>query len=74
MTIEWTDKHICCLINERKNRNEEYHKIAGKRRVEFWNSVANKINRKYRIIYIRYQCQQKFNSLVKNYNVCKFVK
>ncbi len=35
MTIEWTDEYTYYLINECKNKNKKYHKIAGKRRVEF---------------------------------------
>ena len=50
------DEHIYYLINKCKNRNKKYHKIADKRKVEFWNSIANKINKRYETIYTKYQC------------------
>ncbi|GES92522.1 hypothetical protein GLOIN_2v1874283 [Rhizophagus clarus] len=40
----WNDSEIRLLIQERRNRNEEYWNIAGCSKVSFWMSVATKIN------------------------------
>jgi len=69
MTIEWTEEHIRFLIDQRKSRNDEYHKILGRSRVDFWNDVARRINRHFGTIYTGEQSHQKFANLVKNYNV-----
>ncbi|CAG8452858.1 10228_t:CDS:2 [Ambispora gerdemannii] len=42
--VEWTDAQIRILIDERRNRNEEYHNL-GRNRTEFWASIAIRINR-----------------------------
>jgi hypothetical protein len=65
----WTDDHIRLLIDQRKSRNEEYHKLPGKSRLDFWNDVARTINRNFGTVYTGHQSQQKFNNLVKHYNV-----
>ncbi|CAG8844695.1 13638_t:CDS:2, partial [Gigaspora margarita] len=53
---------------ERKNRNAEYHDIVGSSRVDFWNSIANKMNERFRTIYTGYQCKDKLRNLVNSHN------
>ena len=55
MPIKWTDEHTCFLIDECKSRNEEYYKIAGRKKIDFWNNIAKKINNHFRTIYTSYQ-------------------
>ncbi|CAG8626563.1 13932_t:CDS:2, partial [Ambispora leptoticha] len=70
--IMWTNEHLRLLIDERKTRNVEYYDIMGISREDFWNSVANKINRQFNTTYTGYQCKGKFQSLVKDYNsICQ---
>ncbi|CAG8579186.1 2534_t:CDS:2 [Ambispora leptoticha] len=40
--IEWTDAQIRILIDEHRNRNEEYHNL-GRNRTEFWASIATEL-------------------------------
>ncbi|CAH1765722.1 4756_t:CDS:2, partial [Entrophospora sp. SA101] len=54
---------------ELKIRNAEYHYIVGGSRVDFWNSIANKINERFRTTYTGHQCKDKFRNLVNNHNV-----
>ncbi|CAH1769788.1 12699_t:CDS:2, partial [Entrophospora sp. SA101] len=64
----WTNEQLKLLINERKIRNAEYHDIVGSSRVDFWNSIANKINVQFRTTYTGHQCKDKFRSLVNSHN------
>ncbi|CAG8657274.1 6903_t:CDS:1, partial [Acaulospora morrowiae] len=39
--VEWTDTQIRILIDERRNRNEEYHNF-GRNRIRFWNNPPSR--------------------------------
>jgi hypothetical protein len=41
-TIEWVDPFTNFLVEERRRRNDEYHDRYGRRRMEFWESVARR--------------------------------
>ncbi|GBC01415.1 hypothetical protein RclHR1_41870001, partial [Rhizophagus clarus] len=58
------DPEIRLLIQERRNRNEEYWNIAGCSKVSFWMSVAAKINSNFRSTYTAEQCKEKFQNLL----------
>ena len=66
--VVWTDDQIRILIDERKNRNIEFHDY-GRERIGFWDSVATKINRELKTSFNGYQCKEKFIHLVRDYNV-----
>ncbi|CAG8540622.1 3484_t:CDS:2 [Ambispora leptoticha] len=71
--VEWTDAQIRILIDERRNRNEEYHNL-GRNQTEFWASVATKINRDHNTSFNGYQCKEKFMNLVRDYNsMCEYM-
>src|SRR5271154_1416560 len=40
----WNENTINLLINQRKHRNVEFHRLIGGK-TEFWESVARRINR-----------------------------
>jgi len=40
--IEWSESEIRALIDIRKRRNEDYYRIFGRSKVQFWNEVAGK--------------------------------
>ncbi len=61
----WTNEQLRLLIDERKNRNVEYHDIVGSSRVGFWNNI----NEQFRTTYTGHQCKDKFRSLVNSHNV-----
>jgi len=67
--VMWTDDHLRLLIDERKNRNAEYHNIPGNSRTDFWDNVANKINQEFNTKYTGVQCKGKFQNLVRDYTV-----
>ncbi|CAG8468979.1 7837_t:CDS:2 [Acaulospora morrowiae] len=68
--VEWTDAQIRMLIDERRNRNDEYHNL-GSNRIGFWNSIATRINQVHRTSFNGYQCKEKFMNLVRDYNSTK---
>ncbi|CAG8522309.1 11496_t:CDS:2 [Ambispora leptoticha] len=66
--VEWTDTQIRILIDERRNRNEEYHNF-GRNQIRFWNSIATKINQEHNTSFNGYQYKEKFMNLVRDYNL-----
>ncbi|CAG8731475.1 15403_t:CDS:2 [Cetraspora pellucida] len=64
----WEDAHVRLLVDERKNRNDEFHLIR-KKKAPFWNSVAEKINNKFNTTYTGKQCTEKFSQLVREFNL-----
>ena len=72
LTIEWSEEEIQHLIDERKNRNAEYHRIFGRSRVGFWNEVAKKINENLEVSFTGIQCSNKFKNLVRDCKVSKY--
>jgi len=42
--MEFSDAQLRILIDERKNRNAEYHATTNKKKYLFWNEIAEKIN------------------------------
>ena len=65
----WTDDQLRLLIDERKTKNTEYHNIPGSSRVDFWNSIAKTINQLFGTTYTGQQCNNRFQNLVRDYNV-----
>lgn len=72
--VTWNEQQIRLLINQRKNRNIEYHQTPGRSRVAFWDSVARRINRSAGSNFMGIQCRRKFENLVSSYNVSKYDK
>ena len=66
--VDWTDTQIRILIDERRNRNEEYHNF-GRNRIGFWNNIATRINQEHNTSFNGHQCKEKFSNLVRSYNV-----
>ncbi|CAG8663214.1 3123_t:CDS:2 [Paraglomus brasilianum] len=56
------------LIDERRNRNEEYHNF-GRNRIGFWDSIATRINQEHNTSFNGHQCKEKFMNLVRDYNL-----
>lgn len=69
---EWGDPQIRFLINERKERNNEYHATPNKKKRLFWEDIANKLNEKENTNYFTSEiCHKKFSSLTKAFYVSK---
>ena len=65
-----TENTINLLINQRKHRNVEFHRIIGIKD-EFWVSVARRINRSADTSFTGTQCKKKFQNMVLTYYVSK---
>ena len=63
--VDWTDTQIRILIDERRNRNEDF----GRNRIRFWDSIATRINQDHNTNFNGHQCKEKFMNLVRDYNV-----
>ncbi|CAB4484792.1 unnamed protein product [Rhizophagus irregularis] len=63
----WTDRQLRVLINEKKNKNNNFHELSGNIKHNFWKGLASKINLEFRTTYTGRQCKEKFNSLVRAY-------
>jgi hypothetical protein len=69
--IIWGDPEMDFLVTERRRRNIEYHDRFRGNKLEFWQSVARRINRRYNRTYTARQCEQKWRNLVRDYGVSK---
>ena len=69
----WGEQEVRLLIDQRRNRNIEYHRTFGRSRVAFWNSVARRINRAVDSDFSGEQCRRKFDNLVSAYYVSKIL-
>ncbi len=45
LIIEWSEKKIHSLVNEKRRRNSDYYRVFGKLKVRFWNEVAEKVKK-----------------------------
>jgi len=66
----WNENTINLLINQRKHRNVEFHRLIGGK-TEFWESVARRINRSAGTTFTGMQCKRKFQNMVSTYYVSK---
>ena len=69
--IIWGDAETDYLVEERRQRNHEYHYFFCGNKVGFWQSVARRINRRYAENFSARQCEQKWRNLVRDYGVSK---
>ena len=67
----WTDEQIQFLINERKVNNEFYHDLVGGGKKMFWKDVASRFNLQFGTKFSGQQIKEKFQGLVRDYNVNK---
>ena len=65
-STEWSDAQLRLLINERKQRNAEYHATPNKKKQDFWDDVANKLNEQENTnFFLGKDCHNKFLNLTK---------
>ena len=57
--IIWEDPETDLLVSERRRRNGEYHSRFRGNKTEFWQSVVQRIFRRYNSTYTARQCEQK---------------
>ena len=43
-STEWSNAQLRLLINERKQKTAEYHATPNKKKQDFWNDIASKLN------------------------------
>jgi hypothetical protein len=73
MPNEWSDAITEFLIDERRRRNEYFHSIRGRSRVEFWESMARRIHRRFHTRFTAAQCETKWRNLVNAHRVSKII-
>jgi len=71
-TIQWGDVESDYLVGQRLARNNEYHHIVGRSRVEFWRSISRGIYNRYGVYYTSAQCATRWGNLTRCYTVSKF--
>ena len=68
--MEFSDTQLRILINERKQRNAEYHATTNKKKYLFWNEIAEKINDQENTNYFTGDaCHKKFLGLTKAFYI-----
>ena len=70
MSAQWSEEQTRMLIDERKNGNEEYHWTPNRNKRNFWEDIANEINRVNNTNYFTGEdCNKKFLALTRAYYV-----
>ena len=73
MSAQWNDEQTRILIDERKNGNEVYHRTPNRNKKDFWEDIANEINRVNNTNYFTGEdCNKKFLTLTRAYYVSAF--
>ena len=68
--MEFSNAQLRILIDERKNRNVEYHTTTNKKKYLFWNEIAKKLNdQKNTNDFTGDACHKKFLGLTKAFYV-----
>ncbi|GES87627.1 hypothetical protein GLOIN_2v1571918 [Rhizophagus clarus] len=71
-STEWSDAQLRLLINERKQKNAEYHATPNKKKQDFWDDVASKLNEQENTnFFLGKDCHNKFLNLTKAFNTAK---
>ena len=71
-STEWSDAQLCLLINKRKQRNFKYHATPNKKKQDFWDDIASKLNKQENTnFFLSKDCHKKFLSLTKAFNVSR---
>ena len=71
--IEWSESEIRALIDIRKKRNEDYYRIFGRSKVQFWNEVAGEIYEALGSEFTGIQCREKFKHVVRESEISKIL-
>ena len=71
--IEWSESEIHALIDIRKKRNEDYYRIFGRSKIQFWNEVAKEIYEELESKFTGIQCREKFKHVIREYEVSKIL-
>ncbi|POG81139.1 hypothetical protein GLOIN_2v1510803 [Rhizophagus irregularis DAOM 181602=DAOM 197198] len=74
MSAQWSEEQTRMLIDERKNGNEEYHRTSIRNKRNFWEDIANEINRVNNTNYFTGEdCNKKFLALTRAYYVSNII-
>ena len=72
-TIDQDDNEVKLLIDERRNRNEEYWYMLRRSKLPFWEDIMGKIKEEFNMDVTAVQCQAKFKGMIKDYKVSKIL-
>ena len=67
--VLWTDVECEYLLNNRMARNEEFWGLSPGRRIQFWRSVARRINECFGTRFTPEQVRNKWKNLRQDYIV-----
>jgi hypothetical protein len=70
--VLWTDEQCEYLLDQRMSRNNEFWNLANRNRAEFWNSIAEKINKCFGTHFNGVQMKNKWKNLLREYLVSIF--
>ena len=74
MSAQWSEEQIRMLIDECKNGNEQYHRTPNRNKRNFWEDIANEINRVNNTNYFTGEdCNKKFLALTRAYYVSNMI-
>jgi len=71
--IEWSESEIRALIDIRKRRNEDYYRIFGCSKMQFWNEVVEEIYEVLGSEFTGIQYRKKFKHVVRECEVSKIL-
>ena len=70
MATMWTDDQVRLLIYERQANNVHYHSLGGGNcKRGWWNSLAGRINQRFKTYYSGRQASEKFHGIVNDCQV-----
>ena len=67
----WTDAQVRMLIDVRKAKNTNYHRLRANMKTAFWKKTANQINLQFETAYTGRQASTKFQDIVRDCKVNK---
>ena len=71
--IIWREAETDFLVEEKRQRNYEYYYVYRRSKAEFWESVSQRIQRRYDSGFTAHQYERKFKNLIKEYRVSKWI-
>ena len=74
MFAQWSENETHMLIDERRDGNEEYHQTPKRDKRNFWERIAEDINRANNTNYFTGEdCNKKFLALIRAYYVSNMI-
>ena len=72
-TIEWLEDEMQCLIDLRKERNNDYWRRFGRSKVPFQNEIVKQIEINLGTTFTGIQTRKKFKGMIKDCKISKIL-